>query len=300
MARKGGLGKGLDNLIPFGNEIENITKPVKTAKEENIAEHGITEININKVEPNREQPRKNFEEQSLTELADSIKKHGIIQPLVVQKKDDYYEIIAGERRWRASKIAGLKTVPVVIKDYTEQEIVEIALIENIQRQDLNPVEEAKAFKRLITEYNLKQEELEKKKKKSRTAVSNSMRLLKLPEEILEMVINNELSNGHARALLSIQDKEMQVKIANLAIQKGLSVREIEQMVKDLASKKKKTPKEPTQKEIVYKDIENKIKEIVGTKVKINRKNDGKGKIEIEFYSDDELDRIYDLFLNTRG
>ena len=220
--------------------------------------------------------------------------------MVVQKKDDYYEIIAGERRWRASKIAGLKTVPVVIKDYTEQEIVEIALIENIQRQDLNPVEEAKAFKRLITEYNLKQEELAERVSKSRTAVSNSMRLLKLPEEILEMVINNELSNGHARALLSIQDKEMQVKIANLAIQKGLSVREIEQMVKDLASKKKKTPKEPTQKEIVYKDIENKIKEIVGTKVKINRKNDGKGKIEIEFYSDDELDRIYDLFLNTRG
>ena len=293
---KKGLGKGLDSLIPMGSEIENITKPVKKAKNEpKTNENGVIELKVNQIEPNREQPRKNFDEDALQELADSIKKHGIIQPLVVQKKGEYYEIIAGERRWRAAKIAGLKHIPVVIKDYSEQEMVEIALIENIQRQDLNPIEEAMAFKQLMQEYDLKQDELAERVSKSRTAVTNSMRLLKLPQKIMEMVINNELSSGHARTLLSIEDEDLQIKVAELVILKQMSVRETENYVKKLQNNKNKSKDtKNTDNDFVYRDIENRIKEIVGTKVKVNHKNNGKGKIEIEFYSDDELERIYDL------
>ncbi len=299
---KKGLGKGLDSLIPMGSEIENITKPVKKAKNEpKTNENGVIELKVNQIEPNREQPRKNFDEDALQELADSIKKHGIIQPLVVQKKGEYYEIIAGERRWRAAKIAGLKHIPVVIKDYSEQEMVEIALIENIQRQDLNPIEEAMAFKQLMQEYDLKQDELAERVSKSRTAVTNSMRLLKLPQKIMEMVINNELSSGHARTLLSIEDEDLQIKVAELVILKQMSVRETENYVKKLQNNKNKSKDtKNTDNDFVYRDIENKIKEIVGTKVKVNHKNNGKGKIEIEFYSDDELERIYDLFLKTQN
>ena len=299
---KKGLGKGLDSLIPMGSEIENITKPVKKAKNEpKTNENGVIELKVNQIEPNREQPRKNFDEDALQELADSIKKHGIIQPLVVQKKGEYYEIIAGERRWRAAKIAGLKHIPVVIKDYSEQEMVEIALIENIQRQDLNPIEEAMAFKQLMQEYDLKQDELAERVSKSRTAVTNSMRLLKLPQKIMEMVINNELSSGHARTLLSIEDEDLQIKVAELVILKQMSVRETENYVKKLQSNKNKSKDtKNTDNDFVYRDIENRIKEIVGTKVKVNHKNNGKGKIEIEFYSDDELERIYDLFLKTQN
>ena len=298
---KKGLGKGLDSLIPMGSEIENITKPVKKAKNEpKTNENGVIELKVNQIEPNREQPRKNFDEDALQELADSIKKHGIIQPLVVQKKGEYYEIIAGERRWRAAKIAGLKHIPVVIKDYSEQEMVEIALIENIQRQDLNPIEEAMAFKQLMQEYDLKQDELAERVSKSRTAVTNSMRLLKLPQKIMEMVINNELSSGHARTLLSIEDEDLQIKVAELVILKQMSVRETENYVKKLQNNKNKSKDtKNTDNDFVYRDIENRIKEIVGTKVKVNHKNNGKGKIEIEFYSDDELERIYDLFLKTQ-
>ena len=299
---KKGLGKGLDSLIPMGSEIENITKPVKKAKNEpKTNENGVIELKLNQIEPNREQPRKNFDEDALQELADSIKKHGIIQPLVVQKKGEYYEIIAGERRWRAAKIAGLKHIPVVIKDYSEQEMVEIALIENIQRQDLNPIEEAMAFKQLMQEYDLKQDELAERVSKSRTAVTNSMRLLKLPQKIMEMVINNELSSGHARTLLSIEDEDLQIKVAELVILKQMSVRETENYVKKLQNNKNKSKDtKNTDNDFVYRDIENRIKEIVGTKVKVNHKNNGKGKIEIEFYSDDELERIYDLFLKTQN
>ena len=299
---KKGLGKGLDSLIPMGSEIENITKPVKKAKNEpKTNENGVIELKVNQIEPNREQPRKNFDEDALQELADSIKKHGIIQPLVVQKKGEYYEIIAGERRWRAAKIAGLKHIPVVIKDYSEQEMVEIALIENIQRQDLNPIEEAMAFKQLMQEYDLKQDELAERVSKSRTAVTNSMRLLKLPQKIMEMVINNELSSGHARSLLSIEDEDLQIKVAELVILKQMSVRETENYVKKLQNNKNKSKDtKNTDNDFVYRDIENRIKEIVGTKVKVNHKNNGKGKIEIEFYSDDELERIYDLFLKTQN
>lgn len=299
---KKGLGKGLDSLIPMGSEIENITKPVKKAKNEpKTNENGVIELKVNQIEPNREQPRKNFNEDALQELADSIKKHGIIQPLVVQKKGEYYEIIAGERRWRAAKIAGLKHIPVVIKDYSEQEMVEIALIENIQRQDLNPIEEAMAFKQLMQEYDLKQDELAERVSKSRTAVTNSMRLLKLPQKIMEMVINNELSSGHARTLLSIEDEDLQIKVAELVILKQMSVRETENYVKKLQNNKNKSKDtKNTDNDFVYRDIENRIKEIVGTKVKVNHKNNGKGKIEIEFYSDDELERIYDLFLKTQN
>ena len=299
---KKGLGKGLDSLIPMGSEIENITKPVKKAKNEpKTNENGVIELKVNQIEPNREQPRKNFDEDALQELADSIKKHGIIQPLVVQKKGEYYEIIAGERRWRAAKIAGLKHIPVVIKDYSEQEMVEIALIENIQRQDLNPIEEAMAFKQLMQEYDLKQDELAERVSKSRTAVTNSMRLLKLPQKIMEMVINNELSSGHARTLLSIEDEDLQIKVAELVILKQMSVRETENYVKKLQNNKNKSKDtKNTDNDFVYRDIENRIKEIVGTKVKVNHKNNGKGKIEIEFYSDDELERIYDLFLKSQS
>ena len=299
---KKGLGKGLDSLIPMGSEIENITKPVKKAKNEpKTNENGVIELKVNQIEPNREQPRKNFDEDALQELADSIKKHGIIQRLVVQKKGEYYEIIAGERRWRAAKIAGLKHIPVVIKDYSEQEMVEIALIENIQRQDLNPIEEAMAFKQLMQEYDLKQDELAERVSKSRTAVTNSMRLLKLPQKIMEMVINNELSSGHARTLLSIEDEDLQIRVAELVILKQMSVRETENYVKKLQNNKNKSKDtKNTDNDFVYRDIENRIKEIVGTKVKVNHKNNGKGKIEIEFYSDDELERIYDLFLKTQN
>ncbi len=292
MATKRGLGKGLDSLIPIG-EVKEINK--HTVSKE--VEDGVTTIKVNSIEPNREQPRKNFNEDSLIELAESIKQHGIIQPLVVQKRDDYYEIIAGERRWRAAKLAGIKEVPVIIKDYTGQQVVEIALIENIQREDLNPIEEAMAFKRLMTEYHLKQDELAERVSKSRTAVTNSMRLLKLSDPVQQMVIENLISSGHARALLSIEDQNTQERIAEKIMDEKLSVRETEKLVKKLTTSKEKKQPEPIVNEFVYRDIESKIKDIVGSNVKVNHKANGKGKIEIEYYSNAELDRIYELFLN---
>lgn len=292
MATKRGLGKGLDSLIPIG-EVKEINK--HTVSKE--VEDGVTTIKVNSIEPNREQPRKNFNEDSLIELAESIKQHGIIQPLVVQKRDDYYEIIAGERRWRAAKLAGIKEVPVIIKDYTGQQVVEIALIENIQREDLNPIEEAMAFKRLMTEYHLKQDELAERVSKSRTAVTNSMRLLKLSDPVQQMVIENLISSGHARALLSIEDQNTQERIAEKIMDEKLSVRETEKLVKKLTTPKEKKQPEPIVNEFVYRDIESKIKDIVGSNVKVNHKANGKGKIEIEYYSNAELDRIYELFLN---
>lgn len=292
---KKGLGRGLDLLIP-ADEAKSIskTKPVSE-----IVEKGITNVKINKVEPNRAQPRKNFDEDALSELSESIKQFGIIQPLVVQKKNDFYEIIAGERRWRAAKMAGLKEVPVIVKDYSEQEVVEIALIENIQREDLNPIEEAQAYKRLLTEFDLKQDQLAERVSKSRTAITNSMRLLKLTDEVQQMVIENLISSGHARALIAIEDKDLQIQTATKIMDERLSVRETEKLVKSLINPKKKKEVAEIENKFVYEDIENKIKEIVGTKVKVNHKPNGKGKIEIEYYSNSELERIYDLFLSTK-
>lgn len=283
--KKSGLGKGLDSLIPEKAKI-NGTDDQKDA----------VMVEIHRIEPNREQPRKNFDEDALLELADSIKQFGILQPLIVQNRNDYYEIIAGERRWRAAKLAKLKEVPVIIKHFTDQEIVEISLIENIQREDLNPIEEAQAYKRLLTEFNLKQDEVAERVSKSRTAVTNSMRLLKLCDEVQQMIIDDMISTGHARALISIEDQEQQYTIAQKVFDEKLSVRDVEKLVKNL-NKPEKVKKEPvTDKalEVVYQDLEEKLKQSLGTKVSISSKGDGAGKLEIEFYTHDDLEKITDL------
>lgn len=295
--KKAGLGKGLDSLIT--NKVAP-TKPAETTtakKDEKVIE-GIL-MDIKKVEPNREQPRKNFDEDALIELSESIKQFGVLQPLLVQDKKGYYEIIAGERRWRAAKLAGLKEVPVIIKDLTDQEVVEIALIENIQRENLNPIEEAIAYKRLLTEFNLKQDEVAERVSKSRTAVTNSMRLLKLNEKVQQMVIDDMLSTGHARALLGIDDQEKQYQTAQKIFDEKLSVRETEKLVKKIQQEKeedksKKEVKIDPKMAAIFGDLEETMKMILGTKVAINQKDEKKGKIEIEYYSMDELDRIIDL------
>lgn len=298
--RRGGLGKGLDSLIPDSgvNKVsKNEKKSESVVKKDEISE---TKVKITKVEPNREQPRKNFEEDALLELADSIRQFGVLQPLLVRKKNDYYEIIAGERRWRAAKLAGIKEVPVIIKEYSEQEIVEIALVENIQRENLNPIEEAMAYKRLLNEFHLKQDEVAERVSKSRTAVTNSMRLLKLDERVQQMVVDDMITTGHARALLAIEDSELQYNFANKVFDEKLSVRETEKLVKNLGKKKiVKEEKAEEENSFIYKDIEEKIKTVLGTKVLINRKTNDKGKIEIEYYSNDELDRILDLFMSIK-
>ncbi len=287
-----GLGKGLDILIP-----ETVMKDNKSKVIEKVVDKPVEiKIKLSKIEPNREQPRKNFEEDALLELSDSIKQFGIIQPLVVQERDGYYEIIAGERRWRAAKLAGLKEVPVVIKKYSEQEILEISLIENIQRENLNPIEEALAYKKLIHQFNLKQDEIAERVSKSRTAVTNSLRLLKLDNRVQQMVIDDKISTGHARTLIVIEDNDLQYHLANRIFDEKLSVRETEKLIKKIISEKvENTVKiEVTNNDFILKNIEDKITSIVGTKVKINQKSNNKGKIEIEFYSNDELERIFDL------
>lgn len=289
-AKKMGLGKGLDSMIPPKS---TGTKAIK--ENENVSKTGETILKINEVEPNKDQPRKSFNEDSLLELSESIKLHGIVQPLVVSKKKDYYEIIAGERRWRAAKMAGLKEVPVVIKDYSPQEIMEVALIENIQREDLNPVEEAKAYQGLIKEYNLKQDEVAEKVSKSRTAITNSLRLLKLDDRVLDLLVNESISSGHARALLSLSDKEQQYTVATKIFDEKLSVRETEKLVKSITNPVKKAPKKELINDFVYRDIEEKLKQKIGTKVTINRKTEQKGKIEIEYYSPEELEKILAYF-----
>lgn len=286
--RKGGLGKGLDSLI---------ADKVGTSNEKTDAKNEVM-VNINKVEPNKEQPRKNFDEDALLELSESIKQFGVLQPLLVVDRKDYYEIIAGERRWRAAKMAGLKKVPVIIKDLTEQEIVEISLIENIQRENLNPIEEAIAYKRLLNEFNLKQDEVAERVSKSRTAVTNSMRLLKLCDKVQQMVIDDMISTGHARALLGITDEEKQYTFAQKIFDEKISVRDTEKLVKKMQKQKNAPAKEvnPEKKKLdaVYQEAEEKMKTILGTKVIINQKDSMKGKIEIEYYSPDELTRIYEL------
>ena len=234
------------------------------------------------------------------ELADSIKQFGILQPLLVQKKKDYYEIIAGERRWRAAKLAGIKEVPIIVKNYTDQEIVEISLIENIQRENLNPIEEAMAYKRLLEEFSLKQDEVAERVSKSRTAVTNSMRLLKLSERVQQMIVDDMISTGHARALLAIDDEEQQYMLANKIFDEKLSVRETEKLVKALKTPKKEVKKKVIEHTFVYNNLEEQMKNIIGTKVSVNPRANGKGKIEIEYYSEDELERIYDLIMSIKG
>ena len=302
--KKSGLGRGLDALFPEkttqekpkSEKIEKKQPTEKIKQEEKRAKSGEMLVKISKVEPNREQPRKHFDEDALLELSESIKQYGILQPLLVSDKKDYYEIVAGERRWRAAKMAGLKEVPVVVKEFSTQEIVEISLIENIQREDLNPVEEAMAYKRLIDEFHLKQDEIAERVSKSRTAVTNSMRLLKLDSRVQQMMVDEMISAGHARAILAISDLEQQYNAAMKVFDEKLSVRETEKLVKSILTPTKKKPvvSNPTE-DAIYESLEEKMKGITGTRVFIHRKKNNKGKIEIEYYSRDDLDRIIDLF-----
>lgn len=288
-----GLGKGLDSLIP-NNVGDKKTKEV-SGSETKAPE---TIVKITKIEPNREQPRKNFDEDTLQELADSIKQYGLLQPILVQDKKDHYEIIAGERRWRASKLAGLKEVPVIIKNYTEQEIVEISLIENIQRQDLNPIEEAQAYKRLLTEFHLKQDEVAERVSKSRAAVTNSIRLLKLCDNVQQMLIDDMITTGHARALLAVEDHDLQYSLAQRIFDEKLNVRDVEKLVKNLSKPAKvKEKKEDAALEVIYNDISEKLKQKLSTKVTVTPKGNGAGKIEIEFYNHEDLDRLLDMIGN---
>lgn len=294
-----GLGKGLDALIPSGldTKASNASQKKEASNSKNGSNGNSSEtlVKITKVEPNREQPRKNFDEDALLELAESIKQFGLLQPILVQDRKTYYEIIAGERRWRAAKLAGLKEVPVIIRNLTEQEIVEISLIENIQREDLNPIEEALAYKRLLNEFNLKQDEVAERVSKSRTAVTNSMRLLKLCDEVQQMIINDMISTGHARALIPIEDEELQYTLAQKIFDEKLSVRDVEKLIKDLnkPSKPKKVLLTDKNLEVIYQDLEEKLKQALSTKVSISSKGEGTGKIEIEFYNHDDLEKITD-------
>ena len=291
------LGKGLDSLIPDNKSAKTPKTEKKKAEETAELKSGEQMMKINMVEPNRDQPRRNFEEDALLELADSIKQYGVLQPLIVRKRNDYYEIIAGERRWRAAKMAGVKEVPVIIKEYNEQEILEIALIENIQRENLNPIEEAMAFKKLLEEFNLKQDEVAERVSKSRTAVTNSMRLLKLDQRVQQMIIDDMISTGHARALLAIDDPEQQYALANKIFDEKLSVRETEKLIKEIKNPKKPKEKKAVENAFIYEDIEDKMKQVLGTKVHVASKGKGKGKIEIEYYSDKELERMFDMIMS---
>jgi ParB family chromosome partitioning protein len=290
-AKKGGLGKGLDSLIVNKNEGVVAVNP---------EQHGApVEVDINKVEPNKLQPRKNFDEDKLQDLAENIKIHGIINPLIVQDRGEYYEIIGGERRWRAARLAGFKKVPVIIMKLSEQEFVEISLIDNIQREQLNPIEEAMAFARLIDEFNLKQDEVAERVSKSRTTITNALRLLKLDKRVQDMIVDDKLTTGHARAMLAIQDNDKQYEFAERAFDEKMSVRDVEREVKKLlndkkSDKKAKAPEIDLQLVAVYQETQEKLKGVLGTKVFINAKDNKSGRLEIEYYSQDELNRIVDL------
>lgn len=293
------MGKGLDSLIPNAvgeAKAKKETKEVKGTVEEKDGKETL--VKITSVEPNRKQPRKNFDEDALQELADSIKQFGLLQPILVQDRKDHYEIIAGERRWRAAKLAGLKEIPVIVRDYSEQEIMEISLIENIQREDLNPIEEAQAYKRLLTEFNLKQDEVAERVSKSRAAVTNSIRLLKLSDEVQQMVIDDMISTGHARALLAVEDPEEQYSLAQQIFDEKLSVRDVEKLVKNLHKPAKPKKLDDKTMQAIYLDIEEKLKQKLSTKVTVTSKGEGAGKIEIEFYNHDDLDRLLDMIGNN--
>ena len=292
-----GLGSGLDTLIPKAKDADKDKKVNEIIKE-------VDKIDINRIEPNSSQPRKSFNEDSLHELADSIKKHGVIEPLIVQKgKKNFYQIIAGERRWRAAKIAGIKEIPIIVKDYSNQEIMEIALIENLQREDLNPIEEAEAYRRLIEEYQLKQDEVAEKVSKSRVAITNSLRLLKLDERVRNMIVEDKIKSGHARALLSIEDGQQQYDTALRIFDEKLSVRETEKLVKKIISgvenKPAKKEELSEQLKVVYANYEEELKTIMGTKVHINHGTKGKGKIEIEYFSTEEFERLVEMMKGMR-
>ena len=277
--------------------VEKIVEKIVEKPVEKIVEKPIEQtLKLNLIEPNSEQPRKNFDEESLQELADSIKQYGILQPLIVQKKGNHYEIIAGERRWRAAKLAGVTDVPVLIREYDKQQTMEIALIENVQRSDLNPIEEAMAYRQLIEEFGLKQEEIAERVSKNRATIANSLRLLKLDPRVQELLTQGVISNGHARALLAIEDLEQQYGAAELIVKNGLSVREVEKLVKSLLkpAKEKEPKKEERDLSFIFQDLEERMKSIMGTKVMIHRKDKSKGRIEIEYYSEAELERIVEL------
>lgn len=314
MAKRTGLGKGLGAI--FGDEVmesaaeeqekKNHPKPeqvnVKAEKKEEEPEVGREMfLKLSSIEPNHNQPRMEFREESLMELAESMKEYGVLQPLLVQKKGEFYEIIAGERRWRAAKLAGLKEVPVVIREYTKQQSMEIALIENVQREDLNPIEEAKAYQKLMQEFGLKQEEIATRVAKNRVTITNSMRLLKLDNRVQDMLIQNQITGGHARALLAVDDPELQFQIAGRIVADNLSVREVEKLVKSLS--KKKEPKEKKEEDesifLIFRELEDRMKTAMGTKVSINRKDSNKGRVEIEYYSEAELERIVELIESIR-
>ena len=305
MAKKG-LGKGLGAI--FGEDVvkENKEETEKKAKAkaeakaaEEMDEKGrILMLKLDLVQPNKEQPRKTFDEEKINELAESIKNYGMLQPLLVQKNDSFYEIIAGERRWRAAKAAGLKEVPAVLKEYSKQEAMEISLIENVQRADLNPIEEALGYKQLIDEFGLTQEEIAVRVAKSRTVITNTMRLLKLDEQIQNMLVQGVITSGHARALLSLEDIQMQLKAAKEILDKKLSVRETERLVKRLQKEASGEKKEEKKKDetlaLIYQDLEDRMKSVMGTKVSIHNKDKNKGRIEIEYYSEAELERIVEM------
>ena len=326
MARKhGGLGRGLDALIPqSAPKTEETTEKIRDdeaaaeqtregkteeiVSRETFAEEGDnlqrdrserrrreTTLRVSQIEPNRSQPRKTFDEDALEELADSIRQYGLIQPIMVQKRDGYYEIIAGERRWRACMKAGLKEVPVIIREYDDQKIMELSLIENLQREDLNPMEEARAYKRLMEEFGLTQEEIAGRVSKSRPVIANALRLLKLDERVQAMVEQGEISMGHARALASVLIPEEQYLIALKIMEEHLTVRDTEKIIKNIGKVPKK--KEPVQKdeslERIYRELENRLKSSLGTKVAIHTRGTGGGKVEIDFYTAEDLEKIID-------
>ena len=299
--KKGGLGKGIDALItPTVKKEADQEKVIEKVVEKTVELY----LKIDEIEPNRLQPRKNFDEDALQELSESIKQYGLIQPIVVKKQEKYYEIVAGERRWRAARIAGLKEVPVIVKEYDDRESMEIAIVENLQREDLNPIEDAQAYRCLIEEFGLKQDEAAKKVSKSRTAVTNAMRLLKLDERVQQMVIDDMISGGHARTLLAVENKDEQYTMAMLIFDNKMSFRETEKLVRNYQKKeeeKKVSEKKEdfSQMETIYHQLEERMKSVIGSKVAIHSRNYKKGKIEIEYYSNDELERIIDLIESVK-
>ena len=282
--------------------VEKIVEKVVEKPVEKIVEKPVEQtLKLNLIEPNSEQPRKNFDEESLQELADSIRQYGILQPLIVQKKGNHYEIIAGERRWRAAKLAGITDVPVLIREYDKQQTMEIALIENVQRADLNPIEEAQAFQQLIQEFHLTQEEIANRVSKNRATITNSMRLLKLDVRVQDMLTDGKISSGHARALLGLEEGERQYQVAVKITEEKLSVRDVEKLVKMMnRPPKEKKPEKGPDIDLIYRQVEDKLKSIMGTKVVINQKDKNKGRIEIEYYSQEELERLIELMESLRA
>ncbi len=319
MAKNRGLGKGLGAI--FGEDVVRESSPKYVSRETSESQENNDNqelrkyktvrippeeepgkefmVKLSQIEPNSEQPRKNFDQEQIQELADSMKKYGVLQPLLVQKKENHYEIIAGERRWRAAREAGLREVPVVVKEYSKQQAMEISLIENVQRADLNPVEEAMAYQKLMQEFDLTQEEIAERVSKNRATITNSIRLLKLNEKVQEMLVQGQLSSGHARALLSLEDKEAQYQMAQKVAEEKLSVRDVEKMVKAFNKPKNTKKKEEKDISFIFKDLEERMKQVLGTKVNINCRDNNKGKVEIEYYSQAELERIVELLESIR-